>query len=223
MSNAERRQCPEELQAAINERFGLTNFGSPKFKLVWSETETITVQGRHGYEQRLLCPGYPCWTILRWKAPDNYGSPSLYDLVNRDPVTHMCVLGEYPYEGSYEVFVPLMSKDFSFETGMKVDIFEPDHILIDSILPMLCAAEQLSYAEMLAAQEFIAKKENDEKVEEITNKMMEDLPTRFGPVSYGRGGCKTSVIDRKMAQISEVWNRQSKAQLRKVQRGFYSR
>jgi hypothetical protein len=32
----------------------------------------------------------------------------------------------------------------------------------------------------------------------------------MGPVSYGQQGCRTSLLDRKMHAIQQVWNRLSK-------------
>src|ERR1700678_1109388 len=217
----ERRVCPDEFQEAINERFGLNRFGGPKYRIVWSETETITVQGRNGYEQRLLCKSFPCWNILRWRAPECYGTPQLYDLVNRDPVTHLCVLGEYPFEGAWEVVKPLMNTEFHRATGLVTDVFELDYMIVDTLLPILEMCEEMSEAEIAASEEYIAAQENKAVVDEITDRLLEELPTRYGPVSYGRGGCKTSVIDKKMAQISDVWNRMSRTALRRPRKGFY--
>ena len=83
-------------------------------------------------------------------------------------------------------------------------------------------AERMSAEEIQASEEAIEQAENTAQVNEITDRLMEEYPTRFGPVSYGRGGCKTSVIDRKMHEISKVWNRMSRTALRSQRHGFYS-
>lgn len=218
---AERRICLPEFQAAIDERFGLNRFGGPRYRFAWGESETHTVQGRWGYEQRLLCPNIACWNLLRWRAPECYGTPQLYDLINRDRETGLCLLGEYPYEGAWEIVQALMTKEFHFATGLQVEIFPLDYVLIEQVLPLLEIAEEMGMEEIAAANEFIEAQENKRQVNEITDRLMDEYPTRFGPVSYGRGGCKTAVIDRKMHQISQVWNKMSKAQLRKQRAGFY--
>lgn len=219
---SERRICPPEFQEAIDERFGLNRFGGPRYRLAWSETETHTVQGPWGYTERMLCPNIPCWVILRWRAPETFGTPRLYELINRDPETHLCILGEYPYEGKWEIVQPLYSKEFSFEGGLKIDHFPLSWLIIENILPILEMAEEMSAEELAAVTEANEAAENKVQVEEITNRLMEEYPTRFGPVSYGRGGCKTSVIDRKMHEISKVWNRMSRTALRSQRHGFYS-
>lgn len=218
---AERRICPQEFQDAIDERFGLNRFGGPRYRLAWGETETHRVQGPHGYTERLLCPNIPCWNILRWRAPECYGTPRLYDLINRDPVTHLCLLGEYPYEGAWELVQPLYSKEFHFATGLQINSFPLDHVIMDLILPLMEMSEQMSAAEIAAAEEFNEQAENKTQVEAIADRLMEEYPTRFGPVSYGRGGCKTAVIDRKMHEISQIWNRMSRTALRRQRKGFY--
>ena len=218
---AERRICPQEFQDAIDERFGLNRFGGPRYRLAWGETETHRVQGPRGYTERLLCPNIPCWNILRWRAPECYGTPRLYDLINRDPVTHLCLLGEYPYEGAWELVQPLYSKEFHFATGLQINSFPLDHVIMDLILPLMEMSEQMSAAEIAAAEEFNEQAENKAQVEAIADRLMDDYPTRFGPVSYGRGGCKTAVIDRKMHEISQIWNRMSRTALRRQRKGFY--
>ena len=218
---SERRICPQEFQDAINERFGLNRFGGPRYRLAWGETETHRVQGRWGYEERLLCPNIPCWNILRWRAPECYGTPRLYDLINRDRETGLCLLGEYPYEGGWEIVQPLIAREFSFAGGLRIDPLPLDAFIVDSLLPLLEMAESMSAEEIAASEEFIAQAENKAQVEAIADRLMEEYPTRFGPVSYGRGGCKTAVIDRKMHQISQVWNRMSRTALRRQRKGFY--
>ena len=139
----ERRICPPEFQEAIDERFGLNRFGGPRFKLAWSETETHTVQGPWGYTERLLCPNIPCWVILRWRAPECFGTPRLYELINRDPEPICALLGEYPYEGKWEIVQPLYSKEFSFDAGLQVDHFPLSWLIIEHILPILELADDM--------------------------------------------------------------------------------
>ena len=92
---------------------------------------------------------------------------------------------------------------------------------MDLILPLMEMSEEMSAAEIAAAEEFNEQAENKAQVEAIADRLMDDYPTRFGPVSYGRGGCKTAVIDRKMHEISQVWNRMSRTALRRQRKGFY--
>jgi hypothetical protein len=218
--NPERRVCPEEFQHAVNERFGFNRFGTPNFRLAWGETETIRVAGIRGYEDRLVAGNIPCWNIMRWRAPEVFGTPRLYELVNRDPATGLCLLGEYPYEGRYDVLQPLMTKEFK-DGRLEVDAFPLSYYIIDAMLPMFIKGTELSEFEIAAANAYVAEQEKRAAVEEITDRLMDELPTRFGPVSYSKQGCRTAVITRKMNEISRVWDRMSKTALRNQRRGFY--
>src|ERR1700690_163748 len=103
----ERLTCPPEYQQILDEKFGLNRFDGPMFKIAWSHSETVTAAGLTGYEDRLLLGGVPCWMILRWRAPEVYGSPEMWYQQNFDQDTRLCLLGPYPETGRYEVLVPL--------------------------------------------------------------------------------------------------------------------
>ena len=217
---AERRVCPTWFQDAIDERFGLTRFGTPRFRFAWGETETIRVAGVNGYEDRLACNNIPCWNLMRWKAPEAFGTPELWDLVNRNKETGLCALGEYPYEGQYELLQPLMTK-YLEGNRLIVDAAPLSYSLIDSLLPIVVRGGELTAMEIEASQALLEAQENKAIVDEITDRLLEEMPTRLGPVSYGRGGCKTAAITKKMDEISKVWNRLSVKALRNPRRGFY--
>jgi hypothetical protein len=227
----ERRVCPDDFQHAIDERFGVNRFGTPRYRMAWGETETMRVAGPKGYEDRLLCGNVACWNLMRWRAPESFGSPELFELVNRDPTSGLCLLGEYPYEGRYDVLQPLMAKSFDvdrdprtgavYRSKLHVEVFELSWQIIDTILPLIVASGELDELEIAAANAVIEARENKVIVDEITDRMLEEMPTRLGPVSYGKGGCKTAAITKKMDQISQVWNRMSKSALRRPRRGFY--
>ena len=98
----ERRVCPDDFQQAIDERFGVNRFGTSNYRMAWGETETMRVAGVRGYEDRLMCGNVACWNLMRWRPPEAFGTPELFDLLNRDRDSGLCILGEYPYEGRYE-------------------------------------------------------------------------------------------------------------------------
>ena len=206
---AERRLCPDEFQQAIDERFGLNRFGTSNFRMAWGETETMRVAGLHGYEDRLLCGNVPCWNLMRWRPPEAFGTPDLFDIVNRDPDTGLCILGEYPYEGNYDVLQPLMAKEFK-NGRLVIDAFPLSYQILDVILPLIVAAGEMTDLELQAANALVEARENKAIVDEIADRLLDEMPTRLGPVSYGKGGCKTAAITKKMDEISRVWNRLSK-------------
>ena len=217
---AERRQCPEEFQQAITERFGVNRFGSPNFRVAWGESETMRVAGLSGYEDRLMCGNVACWNLMVWRPPESFGTPELFDILNRDPETGLCILGEYPYEGRYDVLQPLMAKEFR-NGRLCIDAFPLSFQILDTILPLVVLSQQKTALEIEAANAIIEARENKAIVDEITDRMMDDLPTRLGPVSYSKHGCKTARITKKMDEISRVWNRMSVRKLRGMRTGFY--
>jgi hypothetical protein len=217
---SERRICPEEFQQAITERFGANRFGTPNFRVAWGETETMRVAGLHGYEDRLLCGNIACWNLMQWIGPEEFGSPELFNLVNRDPDTGLCILGEYPYEGMYDVLQPLMSKEFR-NGRLVIDAFPLSYQIIDVILPLVELSKELTAEKIAAANAIIEARDNQAIVDEITDRMMDEMPTRLGPVSYSKHGCRTAAITKKMDEISRVWNRMSVKKLRQTRTGFY--
>lgn len=227
----ERRQCPEDFQHAIDERFGVNRFGTSNYRMAWGETETMRVAGVNGYEDRLMCGNIACWNLMRWRPPESFGNPELFDVVNRDPDTGLCILGEYPYEGRYDVLQPLMAKTFDvdrdprtgqvYRSKIHIEIFELGYQIIDTILPVVVKCEEMTALEIEAANAVVEARENQAIVDEITDRLLDEMPTRLGPVSYRKDGCKTAAITKKMDEISQVWNRMSVSKLRRPRRGFY--
>ena len=217
---AERRLCPDEFQQAIDERFGLNRFGTSNYRMAWGETETMRVAGFNGYEDRLLCGNIACWNLMRWRPPEAFGSPELFDIVNRDPDTGLCILGEYPYEGKYDVLQPLMSKEFK-DGRLVIDAFPLSYQILDTILPVVEKCSEMTELEIATANALVEARENKAIVDEITDRLLDEMPTRLGPVSYGKHGCKTAAITKKMDEISRVWNRMSVAKLKRQRTGFY--
>ena len=217
---AERRLCPDEFQQAIDERFGLNRFGTSNYRMAWGETETMRVAGFNGYEDRLLCGNIACWNLMRWRPPEAFGSPELFDIVNRDPDTGLCILGEYPYEGQYDVLQPLMTKEFK-NGRLVIDAFPLSYQILDTILPVVEKCSEMTELEIATANALVEARENQVIVDRIADQLLDEMPTRLGPVSYGKGGCKTAAITKKMDEISRVWNRMSVAKLKRQRTGFY--
>ena len=213
----ERLHCPPEYQAAITKRFGLNRFNDPNFRLVWGQTETVTAAGLNGYEERLLCSGQPCWNVLRWKAPEVYGTPETWYAQNYDEQTGLCLLGPYPEKGRYEVAVPLMRKEV-VNGNLVVEALPLNYSILDIVIPLLVQAEKISWLERKLAQEEEQKQENARIVNMIAERMDDALPSFYGPISYAGQGNRTSLIDRKVAQLEQVIRR-NPAALR-PRRGF---
>ena len=169
--------------------------------------------------------------IMRWKAPMHYGSPASYYANTWMPCVAATeqgfdspdgfyVTAEYPYKGRYEIVVPLVNKEF-VDKKLVITHFPLSHFLIDTLIPMMVAFQELSLEEQQAAsraaEEAKAKQENDE----ITQRMLDALPPWYGPVSYSRQGCHTSLLDRKIQEIQRKWDAMARHGLQPVmQKGF---
>ena len=118
----ERRQCPAEFQDRLTRMFGVSQFGTPIFRIVWAQSEFIRMgniwRDRFGNERKAYrdiyqCHGMPCWVIMRWKQPAHYGSPETYYENTWDDFSKMHFLGEYPWRGRYEIVHSLMHQEMT--------------------------------------------------------------------------------------------------------------
>lgn len=236
VKHAETRQCPPEYQARLTRTFGVNQFGDPNIKIVWGQSQFIRMGNvwrdrfgneRAGYRERYQVAGQPCWCIMRWKPPTTYGSPSMY-YVNTylptrqlgdspfhkyDSIDGYYVTAEYPWRGRYEPMYTLIEKEF-IDGKLVVTHFPLSHYLIDTLLPMVFAFQRLSRQEQQAAKQAARAAEERAQTEAIADILEEKMPSFWGPVSYNGQGCRTSLLDRKMALIQRAWDRLSKGQLR---------
>lgn len=233
----ETRKCPKEVQDRLTRTFGRNQFGDPHFKIVWGQSQFIRmgnvwrdVHGneRAGYRDRYQVACMPCWVIMRWKSPIEYGSPRTYYMNTWLPAktkessesgvdSHegYYVTAEYPWRGRYEVMQALISK--RFEDGkLVITHFPLTHYLIDTLIPLMIAFQSLSRDQQLAARDEARRRKEEKDTEELAEKMMENLPRWYGPVSYNAQGCRTSLLDRKMQLIQRRWDLLAKHGLKPV-------
>jgi len=219
----ERLTCPPEFQELITERFGLNRFDEPNFKIVWGQTETTTVAGMGVYEPRLLCSGVACWNILRWKAPEAFGTPESWYAENADPDNPgFSILGPYPEKGAYEVLTPLVEQKI-VDGKLSVKSLPLEHVIIDTMIPLIEMAQHLSKFELMALKAEEERKENERMVNEIADRLESDLPAFYGPVSYEGQRNRTALITRKMEDVERVWRSIPDKVLRNPRRGLFQK
>lgn len=218
----ETRRCPAEFQDRLTRMFGTNQFGDPHFKIVWGQSQFIRMGNvwrdkqrneRVGYRDRYQAHGSPCWVIMRWQSPTKYGSPRTYYSNTFDSLTHLYIVGEYPWRGRYEIMYSLQSKEFR-DGKLEITHFPLSHYLIDTVIPMILAFQRLSAQEQEAAKQAARIAEEKEKTEYITDILAENMPRFWGPVSFSLQGIRTSLLDRKMQQIQKVWDRWSRSGFR---------
>lgn len=197
--------------------FGKNKFGEPNYRIAWAQTETqqmgfsrFTERGvRSGYEERLKGSSTPSWMILRWKDPSHYGSPDLFYSNTYLDAEDVYFMGEYPWKGRYEILYMLCKKEF-VNNVLVIDALELSHTLIDKIIPLLIEAQYLTNFERQAAKKMVREFEHKQDVDALTDRMMNDLPAWYGPVSYAHQGCRTSLLDQMMAKIQKKWDQLSR-------------
>ena len=107
------------IRLRLTQAVGRNRFGEPNFLIAWGQTQHLSGRrgvwpkphgdGHFGYRPLMLSnsspsgKGTPCWMILEWKPPEDYETDAVYYFRNRDDVTGMQILGEYPYRGRYEI------------------------------------------------------------------------------------------------------------------------
>lgn len=214
----ETRKCPADITERITRLFGNNEFGDPLFKIVWGQSQFIRMgnvwRDKNGtervqYQERYQCHKMPCWVIMRWKSPLEYGSPQAYYSQTFDSLSKLYITGEYPWKGRYEVMQPLIRREM-VNGQLEVEHFPISHYLVDMIIPLMLAWQVLSEEQKAAARQAAKAAEDKAETEEIAEKMMANLPTHWGPTVYGVSGISTSVLDKKAAAIQKVWDAMSK-------------
>ena len=79
--------------------------------------------------------------ILEWHPPSDYETPGIYYFRNRDELTGLQILGEYPYRGRYEVAYKLSSAEYR-NGRMEVQYYHLDGMVLDILIPALWRARR---------------------------------------------------------------------------------
>ena len=208
-------ECPPEFQERITQMFGVNQFSDPNFKIVWGSSQFITMgdiwrdaDGTESveYRQDYQLDGRPGWHIMQWRPPSYFGSPELYYHQTFDPSTGLYITGEYPWRGRYESILSLNSKEV-INGQLVIDFIPLSHFMIDTLIPLIMYANTLTADEKSAIKAKAKEEEERRKIEQIAERMSENMPVWMNPVDSASHKMKTSLLDRKMGQIQQVWNR----------------
>jgi hypothetical protein len=214
IAGPETRQCPPEFQARVTRMFGVNQFGDPRYKIVWGASQFIRMgdiarDGTAGYRDEYQLDGKPGWHIMRWYPASHYGSPALYYMDSFMPSTGLYATAEYPWRGRYESILSLNSKEM-VGGKLKITFLPLSHFMIDTLIPLILYVNRMSdeeRAEIKAKNEACEKKK---ELEAIADSMAANMPTWINPVSSRAHRNKTSILDQRMGQIQQVWNRWSR-------------
>lgn len=212
-STIEKRHCPPEFQERITRAGGKNRYGQPNFLIVWGQTWTVRRGGVWNDGERYF-KGYrdevedkrPCWVLKQWNAPELYGSPLLWFIQNRDEGTGLQILGDFPWCGQYETVQPFVWTGL-VNDRLVVEAMPLNAMIVDMVIPivMQCRGVQL-WRRKLALEEMEARKDK-ERLRKVEDARKDAQMAFQGPVSFGRQGCRTSLVDRRMQAISQNWRR----------------
>lgn len=211
-------QCPQEFQDRLNEVGGFNRYDQPNFIIRWGqggEPECLRrsggswhVEGQPsytGYRDLLVGGGAPAWMLMQWEDATVYGTPESYYIGNYDSETGMQDLGEYPYQGRYKLLYTLSWRDMS-QGKMRVEAMPLNSYLIDTVVPIIMEAKEVSWLKTKEAMNMQKEKEDKADVDMIEDVMRDSSLAFKGPVSYARQGCRTSIIDKKVEEMTRQWN-----------------
>jgi hypothetical protein len=208
----DKRECPPHFQDRLTRAGGLNRYGEPNFKIVWGQTWQVRRGGTwndgvnyfQGYRDEVE-DKRPCWVLKQWNAPELYGSPSVWFIQNRDDAGFQ-LLGDFPWKGQYETVQPFVWSGL-VNGRMVVEAMPLNAMMVDMVIPIAIQCRSVAlWRQKLAFEEMEARKDK------ATTQKVEDA--RYGaqmaftgPVSFGRQGCRTSLVDKKMDAISKNWKR----------------
>ena len=210
----ERNQPPEDFNERLKFIGGINRYDEANFKLGWAQTITFRAGGVWsvdekyylGYRDLLAGSGEPCWALLQWHAPEEYGSPEGYYVTNYDETTGLQILGEYPYSGRYEVLYNLRWNEIE---GGKITFHTMplNNSVFDQVAKIVAIAKDISIERTKAAYLAARQAEEDAKLGDV-ERHLRDKETPFvqGAVSFTRQGIRSTVIDRKMVEMQRAWS-----------------
>jgi hypothetical protein len=214
-------ECPEWFSEKLKEIGGENIYGDANFTCRWGQggQEGCTYRaGGHwhvegqpsflGYRDLLIGGGTPSWCLLQWHPAVHYGTPESYYVSTHDEETNLKDLGEYPYSGRYRLLYN-MSYRSVINGKFQIEAMPLNSFVLDEVIPIILEAKDISYEQTMAAMKGLKEAEDKADTDMIEDVMRDSKLAFKGPVSYARQGCRTSLIDKKMEQMSRHLNKMS--------------
>lgn len=214
MPQIERRYCPQRFQDRLTRAVGKNQYGEPLFKIAWGQTQTYTAGGVwphdhfFGYRQLMLSnsspsgKGVPCWMILEWHPPEDYEEAAVYYFRNRDDVTGLQTLGEYPYKGRYEIAFKLSSTELH-DGRLQVVHYHLDGMILDILIPAIVEGQKMTLRQRLKRLRDIEEyreKDQDRQIDAMLNgAKRRPLPSQIDE--------RERLIQQQMGQYLKVFGR----------------
>jgi hypothetical protein len=213
MKRKEQHAVPKEYADRLTRVGGLNRYGRPNFLLVWGQSWTVRRGGIWNHDDGTYFRGYrdvvedgrPCWVLKEWKAPEIYGSPALWFMENRDAASGLQILGDFPWHGNYETVQPFVWKGL-VNGRLVVEAMPLNSMIIDMVVPIIMKCKDATMTQKKLAFEEMEARKNRDEVRAIEARK-HDAKMAFGgnAVSFTRQGCRTPLINQKMAAIEKNW------------------
>lgn len=211
--------CPEEFNDRLRSVGGVNRYDENNFKIVWGQGGEESCLYRaggawyidglpsyKGYRDLLVGGGTPSWCLLQWDDAMHYGTPESFYVANYDEETGLQTLGEYGYSGKYKLLYNMCWRDMS-QGKMVIEPMPLNSYILDTIVPIILQARDISWERTKATLQEL-KERDDIADANMIEDCMRDASLAFkGPVSYARQGCRTSIIDRKIEEMTRNWNK----------------
>jgi hypothetical protein len=143
---------------------------------------------------------------MQWEDATTYGTPESYYVSTHDDETGMQDLGEYPYAGRYRMLYNMCWRDMS-SGKMKIEAMPLNSFILETVVPIIMEARDISWAKTQAALKGIKEKEDESDLNMVEDAMRDASVAFKGPTSYARQGCRTHFLDKKVEEMSRNWNR----------------
>jgi hypothetical protein len=212
--------CPEEFQQRLTDIGGVNKYDEANFLLVWSQggsPQSLYRAGGSwagpdqvsytGYRDLLIGGGVPCWALLQWHPPEEYGTPELYYTQNYDLDSDLQTLGEYPYHGRYQMLYNLRWSEMR-NGKMFFEMMPLNTFLLDTVVPIIVQAKDISWEKTKAVMADLKEREDKADLDMIEDVMRSNsLAFKGNAVSYQKQGCRTALVDKKIEQMQRNWNK----------------
>lgn len=209
----EHNWVPEYFQDRLTYVGGVNRYDEPNFRLAWAQTETHIAGGVwtvdearfSGYRHVLTGSGEPCWSLLQWHAPEEYGSPESYYVTNYDEASGFQVNGEYPYSGRYEI---LYNMRYYERVGDKLEFrtMSLNNYVFDRVVPVILLARGVSAERRKAAALAAREEEERAKLGDVERHLRDHAIPFSGGVSFTRQGVRSTAVDQKALELQRSWN-----------------
>lgn len=144
----------------------------------------------------------PCWMILEWHPPEDYGSPAAYYYDNRDELTGLQILGEYPHRGRYEIAYRLNSQEFR-DGKLRVANYHLDGWILDMLIPCILEGQKMDMKrrlQILREADEREEKDQDRKIDDaIHASKRHPLPSQIDD--------RVRLIQRQMSDMLKTFGR----------------